>query len=419
MTMKKIILLYVLCAFVIPIYAQSDAFKDCLQKARFADGEWTAKSATGYLTNTLDKKTLSNTLFKNRMNEVKNVFLAAYPIPKAVVGEYWVRNLNESAYSLSDYLKLFYNGPQAFVFSTWFAPLKCKEDGSISKKFTSALEHYECNIFINTLNPWIEWTRPIDYLTKEIDTIKYPLLKNVFCVPPHDNIDIVNKSRSVEAKITNYNYDNSADNYFVFRNINDGYARPSAEYLDEFSEVVIMTHNNKFPYKALTKSELFLVLELYIIKENENYKTYLQKANDYESNKVMYRKNIAENETKIAQLQTLKTYFKSTINDDATVIEYYKSWRTIINELGDQKIYSMFIPIFKKGYTFSKMDGTFFKSKKTEDIQLICTNWYSKKFAGSHPSNNIKPNTRPLLDYGLTDAMKKMDWDKLASLLIK
>lgn len=415
--MKKNILAFcALCSFVINVYAQT-SYNDCLKTARLSDGEWTKKSATNYLAGTLDKKTVSNISFKNKMNEIKNIFLGAYPVPKAVVGEYWLRSLNEISYSLQNGGKFTANAPQPYLFSNWFSPLKCSKDGVLSKKFTEAIAHYECNIFVNTLNPYLDWTKPIAYFTEGINATKYPQYKNIYCIPPHDNFEETKSRTNKDAIISNADYGTNADKYFSFRNVTSGYGIPGANYLDEYSETVLMSYNGKFPYTALTQKELFEVIELYIKNDIEKTNTYLQKPNEYESNKINWRKQIVGNENKLKQVAILKEYFKSSLNEPATVNRYYKNWRFIIDDIDKEKIKTLFIKDVKNGFTYSIPNTTFFKSTKIEDIQLLCISWYSKKFAGSNASNNIKPNSYPLLDYGLTDAMKIMDWDKLAALL--
>jgi hypothetical protein len=418
--MKKIILLlYVLCDFTVNTNAQTEtpAFKDCLQKAIYAEGEWMQDAQNPYPSVWGNGHgTKLNAATNAKLLELRKILFEAYPKPKGTHCRYdmWYGRKMK-----------FVKAPQALLFHTMFCPLQCKEDGTIDKKFNVEIAYYGIKFYINTLEGQL-FDR-IDDLSKGIDTTKVKNLRNIFLIPPRNNFDEVNASRSKAAAIKKEDFGNVIDKYFVYRNINEGYANPSSNYTDIYQETVVLTYNGKFPYIPLNRTEFFAVLEMYLQSEKTKYNGFItdyenRKPESYEENVVGFKKSIATVEKKYEALKKLRDYFKDELDKPAIVSNYYKYYSAVINDAVDnfEKVKKCFTDDAKKGYTYAKLDKTFFKSDKPEDWQIITAVWYTWKFAGSHPSNNIKENTLPYITDGVTDAMEnKMDWDKLASLLIK
>jgi hypothetical protein len=418
--MKKVIIVFLLAAFAANLSAQNTAYSDCVKNARYADGVWTEQSTkSNYLIRTTDKKILGNIVLKNKLSEIRNIFLKAYPTPKAVVGDCWISECNSHGYGNS-IPKIINNSPEPFYFGTWFSALKCDKNGMLIKKLGEELPDYNFKIYVNTCpngNGGTWWDVP--YLTDSIDKVKYKKFEKIYCVPPHDNFGFEDKRRGTVSKNANYNLNNTAEKYFVFSYRTDLYSNATTGYVDKFYEKIIMTYNNKLPYMPLTKGELFQILELYILQYSKDQNRYIHQKNQDESNIKSAQKIIAENAGKIEKIKELIIFFKETINEPATVTDYYKNYSFIIDDLNKPQIKNIFITDSKKGYTYSRIDPTFFKSNKIEDIQLLCVQWTSKRRNGGDPNKQTAEDKLPLVDYGLTNAMELFDWDKLASLLMQ
>jgi hypothetical protein len=419
--MKKIMMFFcLLFVFAAKILAQNTGYDDCVKNARYADGVWTTESTkSNYLIRTTDKKILGNIVLKNKLLEIRNIFFKAYPTPKAVVGDCWINEGNSHGYGNS-IPKMIDNSPEPFHIGTWFSALKCDKNGMLIKKLGEELPDYSFQIYINTCphgNRGISWDVP--YLTDSIDKVKYKKFEKIYCIPPHDNFGLEDKRRGTGPKNLNYNLNNTAEKYFVFRYKTDLYGNATTGYVDKYYEKVIMTYNNKLPYMPLTKGELFQILELYILQYSKDQNSYMHQKNQDESNIKSAQKIIAANAGKIEKIKELVSYFKETINEPATVTDYYKNNSFIIDDLDKPQIKNMFITDAKKGYTYSRPDPTFFKSNKIEDIQLLSIEWTSKRRNGGDPNKQTAEDKLPLVDYGLTNAMEVFDWDKLASLMMK
>jgi hypothetical protein len=420
--MKKTILLSAtlyLFALVVQAQTESKAFKDCLVKAIYAEGEWMQDAQNPYPSvwgNGHSSKL--NAATNAKLFELRKILFEAYPKPKATHCRYdmWYGRKMKSV-----------KAPEALIFHTMFCPLKCKEDGTIDKKFNTAMESYGIAFHINTIDIFGQLFPRVDDLSKAIDTTKVKNFRNVFLVPPRNNFDEVNASRSKVAAIKKEEFGNAIDKYFVYRNINDGYARPSANYTDVYEETVVLTYNGKFPYIALSRNEFFGILAMYLESEKTKYSGFItdyekRKPEYYEENVVGFKKSIATAEKKYEGIKKLRDYFKDELEKPAIVSSYYKNYSFLVNDAVDnfEQAKKCFTDDAKKGYTYAKLDKTFFKSNKAEDWQIITAVWYTWKFAGSHPDNNIKEDKLPNITYGVTDAMEnKMDWNKLASLLMK
>jgi hypothetical protein len=262
--MKKIILLlYVLCDFTVNTNAQTEtpAFKDCLQKAIYAEGEWMQDAQNPYPSVWGNGHgTKLNAATNAKLLELRKILFEAYPKPKGTHCRYdmWYGRKMK-----------FVKAPQALLFHTMFCPLQCKEDGTIDKKFNVEIAYYGIKFYINTLEGQL-FDR-IDDLSKGIDTTKVKNLRNIFLIPPRNNFDEVNASRSKAAAIKKEDFGNVIDKYFVYRNINEGYANPSSNYTDIYQETVVLTYNGKFPYIPLNRTEFFAVLEMYLQSEKTKY----------------------------------------------------------------------------------------------------------------------------------------------------
>ncbi len=419
--MKIIILFFALCAFVLKTNAQTEiqAFKDCLTKAIYAEGEWMQDAQNPYPRvwgNGRSSKL--NAATNAKLLELRKILFEAYPKPKATHCRYdiWYGRKMK-----------FVKAPEALMFHTMFCPLKCKEDGTMDKKFNTAMESYGIEFYINSIDLPYQLFGRVDGLSDAIDTSKLKTIKHIYLIPPRNNFSEVNQSRSKTAAIKSEKFGNVIDNYFVFRELNDGYARPSANYMDICKETVVLTYNGKFPYKALTRNQFFKLLEMYVLHEIKKYNSFIsdyenRKPEYYEQNITSFKKSIAALEIKQVALIKLWNYFKDELEKPAIVSNYYKNYSLILSDVLENfdKAKNCFIDDEKKGYTYAILDKTFFKSNKPEDWQIITAVWYTWKFAGSHPDNNIKEDKKPYITYGVTDAMeKKMDWNKLAALLMK
>jgi hypothetical protein len=419
--MKTKILNFWLLFNVIAIAAQAQtetkAFKDCLEKAIYAEGEWMQDAQNPYPSvwgNGHSSKV--NAATNAKLFELRKILFEAYPKPKATHCRYdmWYGRKMK-----------FVKAPEALMFHTMFCPLKCKEDGTTDKKFNTEMENYGIKFYINTIEGQL--FNRVEDLSTGIDTTKVKNLRNIFLIPPRNNFDEVNASRSKAAAVKKEDFGNAIDKYFVYRNINDGYARPSANYTDVYEETVVMTYNGKFPYIPLNRNEFFVVLEMYLQSEITKYNGFIndyekRKPEYYEENVVGFKKSITTVEKKYEALKKLREYFKDELVKPAIVSNNYKYYSAVINDAVDnfERAKKCFTDVATKGYTYAKLDKTFFKSNKPEDWQIITAVWYTWKFAGSHPDNNVTENKLPYITYGVTDAMEnKMDWNKLASLLMK
>ncbi len=419
--MKKIMLFCILYVFVLNTNAQTEtkAFKDCLEKAIYAEGEWMQDAQNPYPSvwgNGHSSKL--NAATNAKLLELRKILFEAYPKPKATHCRYdmWYGRKMK-----------FVKAPEALMFHTMFCPLKCKEDGTMDKKFNTAMESYGIEFYINSIDLPYQLFGRVDGLSNAIDTSKLKTIKHIYLIPPRNNFSEVNESRSKSAAIKSEKFGNAIDNYFVFRELNDGYARPSANYTDICKETVVLTYNGKFPYIALTRNQFFKLLEMYVQHEIKKYNSFItdyenRKPEAYQQNISSFKKSIAGLEVKQAALKKLWDYFKDELEKPAIVSNNYKNYSLILSDAVENfdKAKNCFIDDEKKGYTYAILDKKFFKSDKPEDWQIITAVWYTWKFAGSHPDNNIKENKLPYITYGVTDAMEnKMDWNKLAALLMK
>ncbi len=304
-------------------------------------------------------------------------------------------------------------------------------------QFGNAYNGY-ANVYVNVI--------PENFLPENLtlsqmnyDGKDYIEIDKLDIVPPQNNFEKDAKSWGVINPPSPL-FDNSADKYNSFRYIRYSGSQPNI--VEEHNEQVWLTADGKLPYINLTKEQFldFLTLKNQIDKKalQINFERTIKnepKSVDYYTK--MNNDNVASLEWNLKVIDALKEKNKNDLSSLAIIhpdhlkiissnTDYYNYYSTDRGEKGlrNQMIKNVFITDTKKGYAVCRYNKKYFDGLKTDDIKLIIVQWEHTYRPATHSESGKQglgkmqyysdnPNT---FFYAF---MKKMDWDKLALLLMK
>jgi hypothetical protein len=304
-------------------------------------------------------------------------------------------------------------------------------------QFGNAYNGY-ANVYVNAI--------PENFLLENLtltqmnyDGKDYIEIDKLDIVPPQNNFEKDAKIWGVTNPPSSL-FNNAADKYNSFRYIR--YIGSQPNIVEQHKEQVWLTADGKLPYSNLTKAQFldFLTLKNQIDKKalQINFERDLKnetKSMDYYTK--INKENVATLDWNVKVIDALKEKNKNDLNSPAIIhpdhlkmissnTDYYNYYSTDRGEKGlrNEMIKNVFITDAKKGYSVCRYNKKYFEGLKIDDIKSIIVQW-------DHiyrPSGNVeagKPGLGKMQYYSDNPKtffyafMKKMDWDKLASLLTK
>jgi hypothetical protein len=294
------------------------------------------------------------------------------------------------------------------------------------------------NIYVNAI--------PENFLPENItltqmsyDGKDYIEIDKLDIVPPQNNFEKYAKIWGVTNPPSPL-FNNAADKYNSFRYIRYSGSQPNI--LQEHKEQVWLTADGKLPYINLTKAQFldFLTLKNQIDKKalQINFERTIKnepKSIDYYTK--INNDNAATLDWNLKVIEALKEKNKNDLSSPAIIhpdhlkmissnTDYYNYYSTDRGEKGlrNEMIKNIFITDAKKGYSICRYNKKYFDGLKTDDIKSIIVQWdhiyrpssnAESGKAGLGKMQNYSDNSNTFF-YAF---MKKMDWDKLATLLTK
>lgn len=446
--MKKIIVLTLIIAFNVNIFAQSAKGTAALDKTGgWVFYDWGNSSSVfhnplGPGDKNFPKITFSGATgsmipvspLKEKLTQLRDIFKETYPNPQG----------HSILYKLTANKEKIPANPRFISLGMFAHGIENDGKGGLTqlniaatqgdRRFDGDEPDYDglISVFINK----IPSDNSFDFSPKQtrfdevLKTKQIPNLSGVYLRPPLNNFEEAGKNisaKNLPLPADKFGY--TAENCVVFRHME--YAE-SRDYglVERHMDKIILTNYKKLPFSPLTRKEFLSLLLLYKNQEIEKLtssferekaqgtpqKSQLDHFNrtleGYKAQLEIVNKLTEINQNSLQKPATLSVAHKNIIND----LSYYTVDKNNRRELKFSLLKDVFIDDYKIGYTPCK-SVKYYQSDKDEDFQTIMVNWFYELPV----SNNPKYKDHPSLDNrSLYYAMKnKFDWDKLASLLTK
>jgi sulfur relay (sulfurtransferase) DsrC/TusE family protein len=304
-------------------------------------------------------------------------------------------------------------------------------------QFGNAYSGY-ASIYVNAI--------PENYLPENLslkqesyDGKEYTVIDNLEIIPPQNNYEKDAKSWGI-ANPPSPLFNNAADKYNSFRYIRFTGSYPNI--LEEHKEMVLLTADGQLPYTNLSRGQFleFLALKNQLARKalQLNFERTIKnepKSVDYYTK--INNDNIATIDWNLKVIEALKEKNKNDLNSPAIIhpdhlkmissnTDYYNYYSTNKGVKGLRKdmLNNVFITDAKKGYSVCRFNKNYFNGLKADDIKSIIVQWEHSYRPASNPESG-KLGLGKMQNYSdnpntfFNAFMKKMDWDKLASLLTK
>jgi hypothetical protein len=452
--MKKIIPLFILCAFVSQTNAQTitdtriigswihsvgkgnlDHFKP---GAKFPPATITGPVKVGYGT---DKTVTLSPAVQNKMQAILQVFKEAYPKPYKESVCYGVNyipaNVGDKPLAYNIHI-----GEYGFQYDK-LGKIKPINPAS---QFGNMYEGYG-NVYVNYVPDAYRLTDLIGSLNV-VEKLSYyggyksnKLKPNgeVLMIAPQNNFAAEIKSWK-HTNAPSVQFGNEADNYFSIRQLT-GYVNKSENKVNyKVANYVVVSANNQLPFIPVSCKDFLILLEENLNEEAEEAKNrfekYVKPTQDYVNNKVSIDKtndeNFKERKRKYDLLNLIRETFKNQLEQPAILgreqmqlanAGYYhifnKKDKPTAKEVSD-----VFITDKKLGYAIYRRDNDFYKNLKEDEVKTITLEWMDiieVPLNEPFPTAAAKNKEGLLLtDINYRAAMRhKFNWNKLASLLTK